>query len=104
MENEYGFARMFVISNREYIATEIAKYRTVKSIWNEIVKDKGIKIPYRSFLYNVNTQITENNSVNVHLKNIHAKQKADKQMDKKKAKPVSTTFQFSATSNNEDII
>lgn len=97
MAKEYGYARSFVAANAEYISRELAKCRTVKSIWQEIVKDKGFGIPYRSFLYNVNIQITENNSVNVHVK---------KQTESKKWKrtQMNDKFTFTAQPNDEDLI
>lgn len=96
MSKEYGYARTFVVANAEYIAEELKKYRTAKSIWQEIVKNKGIPIPYRSFLYNVNIQITNNHGINVHMK----KQAKNRNQDTNN----NQSFKFNNKINSEDMI
>lgn len=103
MENEYGFARMFVLTNTDYILKELSKARTVMSIWKEMVRDKNINIPYRTFLYNINSQITDNHSINVHIRNIQ-NQKKNVSSENKRNGSKSNKFQFSTKIDNEDMI
>lgn len=103
MENEYGFARMFVLTNTDYILKELSKARTVMSIWKEMVRDKNINIPYRTFLYNINSQITDNHSINVHIRNIQ-NQKKNVSSENKRNESKSNKFQFSTKIDNEDMI
>ena len=92
--NEYGSNRSYVIVHLDEIRNELRKGRTVKSIWQEFVDKKNCNIQYRSFLYNVNTLISQ--------KEIKTLTKDDHK--EKKATSPSKNFDFNPQIDIEEII
>ena len=60
---EYGTGSFVVATNAEYIKQELAKFRTAKSLWEELAIKRGINLSYRSFLTQISSLITKNNTI-----------------------------------------
>lgn len=102
MKKEYGSVRQFVLAHHDAILNELNKGRTVRAICRDMNEKYGLNISYTSFLYNVNSRITGNISIDHYLKRVTENKK---DLPKSVAQPVvQQKFIYSTEYNEEDMI